>query len=139
MPVIRWKLHFPTLMDKRDIAQNAIDLAHAIGIPRPRMAVLSAVETVNPAIPGTIDAAALCKMADRGQISGALLDGPLAYDNAISLRSAHHKGIVSDVAGQPDVLLVPSLEAGTRNGWARCCPRSTCLRYVRSPSPATSS
>jgi phosphate acetyltransferase len=103
---------FPTLMDKRDIAQNAIDLAHAIGIPRPRMAVLSAVETVNPAIPGTIDAAALCKMADRGQISGALLDGPLAYDNAISLRSAHHKGIVSDVAGQPDVLLVPSLEAG---------------------------
>jgi phosphate acetyltransferase len=103
---------FPTLMDKRDIAQNAIDLAHAIGIPRPRMAVLSAVETVNPAIPGTIDAAALCKMADRGQISGALLDGPLAYDNAISLRSAHHKGIVSDVAGQPDVLLVPSLEDG---------------------------
>jgi phosphate acetyltransferase len=106
---------FPTLMDKRDIAQNAIDLAHAIGIPRPRMAVLSAVETVNPAIPGTIDAAALCKMADRGQISGALLDGPLAYDNAISLRSAHHKGIVSDVAGQPDVLLVPSLEAGNMN------------------------
>ncbi|MCG8990041.1 bifunctional enoyl-CoA hydratase/phosphate acetyltransferase [Delftia acidovorans] len=103
---------FPTLMDKRDIAQNAIDLARAIGIARPRVAVLSAVETVNPAIPGTIDAAALCKMADRGQISGAILDGPLAYDNAISLRSAHHKGIVSDVAGQPDVLLVPSLEAG---------------------------
>lgn len=103
---------FPTLMDKRDIAQNAIDLAQAIGIARPRVAVLSAVETVNPAIPGTIDAAALCKMADRGQISGAILDGPLAYDNAISLRSAHHKGIVSEVAGQPDVLLVPSLEAG---------------------------
>lgn len=103
---------FPTLMDKRDIAQNAIDLARAIGIARPRVAVLSAVETVTPAIPGTIDAAALCKMADRGQISGAILDGPLAYDNAISLRSAHHKGIVSDVAGQPDVLLVPSLEAG---------------------------
>lgn len=103
---------FPTLMDKRDIAQNAIDLARAIGIARPRVAVLSAVETVNPAIPGTIDAAALCKMADRGQISGAILDGPLAYDNAISLRSAHHKGIISDVAGQPDVLLVPSLEAG---------------------------
>lgn len=103
---------FPTLMDKRDIAQNAIDLARAIGIARPRVAVLSAVETVNPAIPGTIDAAALCKMADREQISGAILDGPLAYDNAISLRSAHHKGIVSDVAGQPDVLLVPSLEAG---------------------------
>ena len=103
---------FPTLMDKRDIAQNAIDLARAIGIARPRVAVLSAVETVNPAIPGTIDAAALCKMADRGQISGAILDGPLAYDNAISLRSAHHQGLVSDVAGQPDVLLVPSLEAG---------------------------
>ena len=103
---------FPTLMNKRDIAQNAIDLARAIGIARPRVAMLSAVETVNPAIPGTIDAAALCKMADRGQISGAILDGPLAYDNAISLRSAHHKGIVSDVAGQPDVLLVPSLEAG---------------------------
>jgi len=103
---------FPTLMDKRDIAQNAIALARAIGFARPRVAVLSGVETVNPAIPGTIDAAALCKMADRGQISGAILDGPLAYDNAISLRSAHHKGIVSDVAGQPDVLLVPSLEAG---------------------------
>ncbi|KAI5935450.1 Solute carrier family 22 member 17 [Manis javanica] len=73
---------FPTLMDKRDIAQNAIDLARAIGIARPRVAVLSAVETVNPAIPGTIDAAALCKMADRGQISGPILDGPLAYDNA---------------------------------------------------------
>ena len=103
---------FPTLMDKRDIAQNAIDLARAIGIALPRLAVLSAVETVNPAIPGTIDAAALCKMADRGQISGGVLDGPLAYDNAISLRSAQHKGIVSEVAGRPDVLLVPSLEAG---------------------------
>lgn len=102
----------PTLMDKRDIAQNAIDLARAIGIAQPRVAVLSAVETVNPAIPGTIDAAALCKMADRGQISGAMLDGPLAYDNAISLRSARHKGIVSEVAGRPDILLAPGLEAG---------------------------
>lgn len=102
----------PGLMDKRDIAQNAIELAQAIGIPTPRVAVLSAVETVNPAIPGTIDAAALCKMADRGQITGGVLDGPLAYDNAISLRSARHKGIVSRVAGEPDILLVPSLEAG---------------------------
>jgi phosphate acetyltransferase len=103
---------FPSLMEKRDIAQNAVDLAQAIGIVQPRVALLSAVETVNPAIPGTIDAAALCKMADRGQITGGIFDGPLAYDNAISLHSAHNKGIVSDVAGRPDVLLAPSLEAG---------------------------
>lgn len=102
----------PSLMDKRDIAQNAIDLAHAIGIAQPRVAVLSAVETVNPAIPATIDAAALCKMADRGQIQGGIFDGPLAYDNAISAQSARNKGIVSHVAGQPDILLVPNLEAG---------------------------
>ncbi|WP_042428370.1 bifunctional enoyl-CoA hydratase/phosphate acetyltransferase [Comamonas granuli] len=102
----------PTLMDKRDIAQNAIELAQAIGIGRPRVAVLSAVETVNPAIPGTIDAAALCKMADRGQIQGGVFDGPLAYDNAISVESARNKGIVSSVAGEPDILLVPNLEAG---------------------------
>ncbi len=102
----------PTLLDKRDIAQNAITLAKVLGIARPRMALLSAVETVNPRIPGTIDAAALCKMADRGQIHGAILDGPLAYDNAISLQSARKKGIVSEVAGQSDVLLVPNLEAG---------------------------
>ena len=102
----------PTLMDKRDIAQSAIELAQSIGIEQPRVAVLSAVETVNPAIPGTIDAAALCKMADRGQIKGGILDGPLAYDNAISLESARNKGIVSSVAGQPDILLVPNLEAG---------------------------
>lgn len=103
---------FPDLMAKRDIAQNAIELAKAIGIETPRVAVLSAVETVNPAIPGTIDAAALAKMADRGQITGGIVDGPLAYDNAISLRSAQNKGIASEVAGRPDVLLVPSLEAG---------------------------
>jgi phosphate acetyltransferase len=102
----------PSLADKRDIAQNAIDMARALGIGTPRVAILSAVETVNPAIPGTIDAAALCKMADRGQIHGGLLDGPLAYDNAISSQSARNKGIRSDVAGRPDVLLVPSLEAG---------------------------
>jgi phosphate acetyltransferase len=102
----------PTLSDKQDIAQNAIDLARALGIVLPRVAVLSAVETVNPAIPGTIDAAALCKMADRGQIRGAVVDGPLAFDNAISAESARNKGIESAVAGRPDVLLVPSLEAG---------------------------
>ena len=103
---------FPDLMAKRDIAQNAIELGKAIGIQTPRVAVLSAVETVNPAIPGTVDAAALSKMADRGQITGGIVDGPLAYDNAISLRSAQNKGITSEVAGHPDVLLVPSLEAG---------------------------
>jgi len=102
----------PDLAAKRDIAQNAIALAHALGIPTPRIAILSAVETVNPAIPATIDAAALCKMAERGQIRGALLDGPLAFDNAISAQSARTKGIESAVAGRPDVLLVPNLEAG---------------------------
>ena len=103
---------FPDLETKADIIRNVIDLHHGLGLGEPRVAILSAVEQVTPNIPSTIEAAALCKMADRGQISGAILDGPLAYDNAISLRSAHHKGIVSDVAGQPDVLLVPSLEAG---------------------------
>lgn len=102
----------PGLMEKRDIAQNAIHFAQAIGIARPRMAILSAVENVNPAIASTLDAAALCKMADRGQITGAILDGPLAYDNAVSAVSATNKGIVSDVAGRPDILLLPSLEAG---------------------------
>lgn len=102
----------PGLLEKRDIAQNAIKFAQAIGIAKPRMAILSAVETVNPAIPSTLDAAALCKMADRGQITGAVLDGPLAFDNAISSESASNKGIVSEVAGRPDVLLVPNLEAG---------------------------
>lgn len=102
----------PGLLEKRDIAQNAIKFAQAIGIAKPRMAILSAVETVNPAIPSTLDAAALCKMADRGQITGAVLDGPLAFDNAISAQSASNKGILSEVAGRPDVLLVPNLEAG---------------------------
>jgi phosphate acetyltransferase len=102
----------PDLLAKRDIVQNAIELAHALGIAKPNVALLSAVETVNPAIPGTIDAAALCKMADRGQITGAVLDGPLAFDNAISAASARNKGIASLVAGCPDILLVPSLEAG---------------------------
>lgn len=102
----------PGLMEKRDIAQNAIGFAHAIGITRPYMAILSAVENINPAVPSTLDAAALCKMADRGQITGAVLDGPLAFDNAISADSAANKGIISSVAGRPDVLLVPNLEAG---------------------------
>ncbi len=103
---------YPTLIDKRDIVQNAIDLVIALGIVTPRVAILSAVETVSPDIRSTIDAAALCKMADRGQIVGGVLDGPLAFDNAVSLEAAHTKGIVSPVAGQADILLVPDLEAG---------------------------
>lgn len=102
----------PGLMEKRDIVQNAINFAHAIGIARPRVAILSAVENINPAITSTLDAAALCKMADRGQITGAILDGPLAYDNAVSSESAINKGIVSEVAGRPDIMLLPNLEAG---------------------------
>lgn len=103
---------YPTLEHKRDIVQNAIDLAHALRIERPKVAVLSAVETITPVIPSTLDAAALCKMADRGQITGALVDGPLAFDNAVSPEAAHIKGIVSPVAGQADILVVPDLEAG---------------------------
>jgi phosphotransacetylase/acyl dehydratase len=102
----------PGLEDKADIAQNAIDLAHVLGIPEPKVAILAAVETVNPKMPSTIEAAALCKMADRGQINGGVLDGPLAFDNAISLQAAQTKQIVSPVAGQADILLVPDLEAG---------------------------
>jgi phosphate acetyltransferase len=102
----------PDLLVKRDIVQNAIDLAHAIGIAAPRVGILSATEAVNPAIRGTVDAAALCKMADRGQITGGVLDGPLAFDNAISAESARVKHIVSTVAGSPDILLVPNLETG---------------------------
>ncbi|WP_454884220.1 bifunctional enoyl-CoA hydratase/phosphate acetyltransferase [Sphingomonas oryzagri] len=102
----------PTLEDKADILRNAIDLAHVIGIERPKVAILAAVETVNPRMRTTLDAAALCKMADRGQIAGALLDGPLALDNAISEAAAKEKGIVSPVAGRADILLVPDLEAG---------------------------
>lgn len=102
----------PGLMEKRDIVQNAINFAHAIGVACPRVAILSAVENINPAIASTLDAAALCKMADRGQITGAILDGPLAYDNAVSAESAINKGIVSEVAGRPDIMLLPNLEAG---------------------------
>jgi phosphate acetyltransferase len=103
---------FPSLSDKRDICQNAIDLAHTIGIARPKVAVLSAVETVTAKLPSTVDAAALSKMAERGQITGALVDGPLAFDNAVSPEAALVKEIVSPVAGQADILLVPDLESG---------------------------
>jgi phosphate acetyltransferase len=103
----------PALDDKVDICQNAIDLARALGLERPKVAILAAVETVNSKMPSTIDAACLCKMADRGQITGGVLDGPLAFDNAISVEAARTKGIRSEVAGDPDILLVPDLEAGT--------------------------
>ncbi|HUW36315.1 MAG TPA: bifunctional enoyl-CoA hydratase/phosphate acetyltransferase [Rhodocyclaceae bacterium] len=102
----------PTLEDKVDIVQNAIDLAQMIGIPEPKVAILAAVEMVNPKMRATLDAAALCKMADRGQISGGLLDGPLAFDNAVSLVAAKTKGIRSVVAGQADILVVPDIESG---------------------------
>jgi phosphate acetyltransferase len=102
----------PTLDDKVDIVQNAIDLAHAMGVTEVRVALLSAMETVTAKVPSTIEAAALCKMADRGQITGALLDGPLALDNAISPEAAAIKRIVSPVAGRANVLVVPDLEAG---------------------------
>jgi phosphate acetyltransferase len=102
----------PTLEQKRDICQNAIDLLHTLGLREPLVAVLAAVETVNSKMPATLDAAALTVMASRGQITGAKVDGPLAFDNAISLEAARTKGIVSPVAGQADVLVVPDLEAG---------------------------
>ena len=102
----------PTLEDKVDICQNAVDLAIALGLNKPKVAILAAVETVTSKMPATIDAAALCKMAERGQITGAILDGPLAFDNAISKEAARTKGIHSEVAGDPDILLAPDLEAG---------------------------
>ena len=102
----------PTLEDQVDICQNAIDLARTFGVERPKVAILAAVETVNSKMPATLDAAALCKMAERGQIRHGILDGPLAFDNAISKEAARTKGITSEVAGDPDVLLAPDLEAG---------------------------
>ena len=102
----------PDLEGKVDIVQNAIDLAHALGIPEPKVALLSAIETVNPKIQSTLDAAALCKMADRGQITGGILDGPLAFDTAVSLKAAQIKKLVSPVTGQADILVVPDLESG---------------------------
>ncbi len=102
----------PELEDKIHIVQNAIDLAHALGIPEPKVALLSAVETVNPKIKSTLDAAALCKMADRGQITGGILDGPLAFDTAVSARAAAIKKLQSPVTGLADILVVPDLESG---------------------------
>ena len=102
----------PTLEDKVDICQNAIDLAISLGLEKPKVAILAAVETVTSKMPATLDAAALCKMAERGQIKGGILDGPLAFDNAISTQAAETKGIKSVVAGDPDILLAPDLEAG---------------------------
>jgi phosphate butyryltransferase len=102
----------PDLEDKADICRNAIDVAHVLGIAEPRVAILSAVETVNPKLRSTLDAAALCKMAERGQIQGGILDGPLAFDNAINVQAAKDKGIVSAVAGIADILIVPDIESG---------------------------
>jgi phosphate acetyltransferase len=103
---------YPTLEDKADIVRNAIDLAHTLGTKTPRVAILSAVETVSPRIKSTLDAAVLCKMAERGQITGGIVDGPLAFDNAVSLEAARAKGIRSPVAGRADIFIVPDLEAG---------------------------
>lgn len=103
---------FPDLMTKADIIQNAIELGHALGVDTPKVAILSALETIYPKIPSTVEAGALCKMADRGQITGGLLDGPLAFDNAVSKDAAEAKGIISEVAGDPDILIAPDLEAG---------------------------
>jgi phosphate acetyltransferase len=119
----------PELEDKVHIVQNAIDLAHALGIPEPKVALLSAVETVNPKIKSTLDAAALCKMADRGQITGGILDGPLAFDTAVSQKAATIKNLVSPVTGQADILVVPDLESGNMLAkqleylLERACPR----------------
>jgi phosphate acetyltransferase/phosphate butyryltransferase len=103
---------YPTLEDKADIVQNAIALAHTLGTKAPRVAILSATETVSPRIRSTLDAAVLCKMAERGQITGGILDGPLAFDNAVSSEAARAKGIRSPVAGRADIFIVPDLEAG---------------------------
>ena len=103
---------YPSLEDKVEIVQNAIDLAHALGLPNPKVAILSAIERVSPKIISTVDAAALCKMAERGQITGAILDGPLAFDTAVSAEAAQVKKLKSPVAGEADILVVPDLEAG---------------------------
>jgi len=131
----------PGLEDKADIVRNAIDLAHVIGVERPRVAILAAVETVSPTMPATLDAAALCKMADRGQIAGGVLDGPLAFDNAVSPSAARIKEIVSPVAGQADVLVVPDLESGNmlakqlEHMGDASTPASCWVRRCRSCSP----
>src|SRR5678815_5673869 len=129
----------PTLEDKVHIVQNVIDLAHALGVAEPKVAILSAVETINPKIPSTLDAAALCKMAERSQITGGILDGPLAFDNAISIEAARTKKIYSPVAGNADVLLVPDLEAGNMlaKQLVYLAGADACLLYT-SPSPRDS-
>lgn len=102
----------PAIVEKADIVRNAVDFAHAIGVECPKVAIIAPVETVNPLLASTVDAALLCKMADRGQITGAILDGPLGFDNAISIESAKTKNIVSAVAGEPDIIMVPNLDTG---------------------------
>jgi phosphate butyryltransferase len=102
----------PDLVQKTQILENAVSLAHRLGVERPKVAAIAAVETVNPEMPATVDAASLAKMADRGQIKGCIVDGPLALDNALSVEAARHKGITSPVAGVADVLLLPDIEAG---------------------------
>lgn len=109
---------FPDLKQKADIVTNAVEVAHALGIAEPKVAALAAVEVVNPDMPATLDAAALVQMGARGQIKGCIIDGPLALDNAISAEAAAHKGITSPVAGQADILLVPTIEAGNLLGKA---------------------
>jgi phosphate butyryltransferase len=101
----------PNLHQKAEIVQNAVDLAHKLGIPCPIAAILCAIEVVNPAMPATVDAACLAKMADRGEISGCRVEGPLALDNAVSVEAARHKGITSDLAGRADILMAPDIEA----------------------------
>lgn len=106
----------PTLLEKVDIVKNAIQVAHALNVEIPKVAILAAIEEVNPSIPATTDAASLSKMAERGEIRGAIVDGPLALDNAISMRSAEKKGIKSEVAGRADVIIVPTIEVGNALG-----------------------
>jgi phosphate butyryltransferase len=132
----------PDLAQKAQILENAVDLAHRLGVERPRAAVIAAVETVNPDMPATLDAAALAKMADRGQIKGCLVDGPLALDNALSVEAARHKGIVSQVAGVADILLLPDIEAGNvlykAFGLARVWPIAAMILGTSAPVVLTS-
>jgi phosphate butyryltransferase len=132
----------PDLSQKAQILENAVWLAHALGVDRPKVAAIAAVETVNPEMPATVDAAALAKMADRGQIKGCVVDGPLALDNALSVEAARHKGISSPVAGVADVLLLPDIEAGNvlykMIGLARTWPLAAVLVGATAPVVLTS-
>jgi phosphate butyryltransferase len=132
----------PDLAQKVQILENAVDLAHRLGIERPKVAVIAAVETVNAEMPATLEAAALAKMADRGQIKGCLVDGPLALDNALSVEAARHKGIVSPVAGVADVLLLPDIEAGNvlskMIGLVAKCPLAAVIVGASAPVVLTS-